>query len=112
MDLFGWRNIHNARGLGTLGVTKSFAMNLMYNSWWLASPRDALYNASGKSVAQSASGVAGRHVGQELDVFGTYKYKRFTFGAGYGRLFKGEFIRNATPGVSPTYAYLFHTYAF
>lgn len=112
MDLFGWRNIHNARGLGTFGLTKSFAMNLMYDSWWLASKRDALYNSSGKSIAKSASGVAGRHVGQELDVFGTYKYRRFTFGAGCGRLFKGEFIRNATLGVSPTYAYVFHTYAF
>ena len=37
MDLFGWRNIHAVRSQATLGVTRSFAVNFMYNSWWLAS---------------------------------------------------------------------------
>ena len=112
MDLLGWRNIHNVRSLATLGVTKAVALNVMYNSWWLASVRDGLYNSSGRSVARSADGTAGRHVGQEADVFGTVKIGRFTFGAGYGYVFKGEFIRKATPGVAPSYAYIFHTYAF
>jgi hypothetical protein len=112
MDLFGWRNIHNARGLATLGLTKAFSVNVMYDSWWLASVRDALYNSSGKAVGRVAAGLVGRHVGQEVDLFGNYKYQRFTFGAGFGRLFKGAYIRNATPGVEPLYAYVFHTYAF
>jgi hypothetical protein len=50
-------------------------------------------------------------VGQETDVFGTYKYGHFTFGAGYGHVFPGEFIQKATPGVGPTYLYVFHTYS-
>ena len=112
MDLFGWRNIHNTRGLATLGLTKALAVNLLYDSWWLASTRDALYNSSGKAIVKVAAGTAGRHVGQELDIFGTYKYQHFTFGVGFGRMFKGEYIRNATPGVEPLYAYIFHTYAF
>ncbi len=112
MDLFGWRNIHNARALSTLGLTKALAVNLMYDSWWLASTRDALYNSSGKAIVKVAAGAAGRHVGQEVDLFGTYKYQRFTFGVGFGRLFKGAFIRNATPGVEPLYAYVFHAYSF
>ncbi len=110
MDLFGWRNIHTARSIATLGITKAFAVNLMYDSWWLASTRDALYSASGKAIARSAAGTAGRHVGQETDLFATYKIQRFTFGAGYGRMFKGEFVRNTTPGIEPTYLYVFHTY--
>ena len=112
MDLFGWRDIHNAKSLAALSVTKVFGVSLMYNSWWLASKRDGLYNTSGKSLARSAAGTAGRHVGQEIDVFGTYKYQRFTFGIGCGRMIEGEFIRKATPGVGPLYAYVFHTYAF
>ncbi len=111
MDLFGWRNIHGVRSIVTLGVTKSFAANFMYSSWWLASARDSLYDSSGKSVARSTAGTAGRHIGQETDVFVTYKYQRLTFGAGYGYLFKGEFVRKATPGVDPTYVYIFHTYS-
>ena len=111
-DLFGWRNIHNARALATLGWTKNFSVNLMYNNLWLASARDSLYSGAGKSIARSAGGTAGRHVGQETDVFAAYKWKRFTLGAGYGHLFAGEFLRKATTGVGPNYAYLFHTYSF
>ena len=52
-----------------------------------------------------------RHVGQEADVYGTYRYKHFTLGAGYGHFFSGEFIRKTTPGLGPTYLYIFHTYS-
>jgi hypothetical protein len=109
-DLFGWRNVHNARSVTTFGVTKSFAINFMYDNYWLANLKDAIYNGSGKLIARSATGAAGRHVGQETDVYGTYKYKHFTFGAGYGHFFSGQFIQKTTPGVGPTYLYVFHTY--
>ena len=109
-DLFGWRNIHDLRSLTTFGLTKAMALNFMYSNYWLASARDSLYNSSGKSIARSADGSAGTHVGQETDVFMTYKYRRFQFGAGYGYMFPGEFLRKTTPGVSPQYAYVFHNY--
>ncbi len=111
-DLFGWRNLHNARSLATYGVTKSLAMNFMYNSFWLASAREALYNGAGRPIARSAVGTAGRHVGQETDLFATYRYSHFQLGAGYGYFFKGGFIDKATPGVRPTYLYIFHTLSF
>ena len=111
-DLFGWRNLHNARSLTTFGITKNLSLNFMYDNIWLASASDSLYNGSGKSIVKSANGTAGRHVGQGTDLFGTYKYKHFLLGAGYGYWFAGEFIRNTTPGISPTYVYLFHTYSF
>jgi hypothetical protein len=110
-DLLGWRNLHNLRSLETFAVTKNFAVNFMYNQFWLASARDSLYNSSGKSIARSANGTAGTHVGQEADVFGTYKYHHFTFGAGYGYFAPGRFLKLTTPGVSPTYVYVFHTYS-
>jgi len=110
-DLFGWRNIHNARSLTDLGLTRNLAIHFMYDNYWLANVKDGLYNGSGKQIVRSATGSAGRHVGQETDVFGTYKYGHFTFGAGYGHVFPGEFIQKATPGVGPTYLYVFHTYS-
>jgi hypothetical protein len=110
-DLFGWRNIHNIRSLVVMGMTKNIAINFMYDNYWLASRKDGIYNGSGKLIARSITGTAGRHVGQEADLFGTYKYKRFTFGAGYGYFFSGEFIQKTTPGVGPTYVYVFHTYS-
>jgi hypothetical protein len=111
-DLIGWRNIHNARALATLGVSKAVSVNFLYDNFWLACLKDSLYNGSGKSIARSAAGTAGRHVGQEADLFATYKYKHFVLGAGYGRFFSGSFIQKATPGVGPNYVYLFHTYSF
>jgi len=110
-DLFGWRNIHDIRSLVVMGMTKNIAINFMYGNYWVASRKDGIYNSSGKLIARSITGTAGRHVGQEADVFGTYKYKHFTFGAGYGYFFSGEFIQNTTPGVGPTYLYVFHTYS-
>jgi len=113
LDLFGWRNRHNARAVAALGLTKNLMVSSMFNDTWLASAKDALYNSSGKSVARSASGTAGRHVGYEADIFMTWKVNRsFQFGAGYGHLFAGEFVRKTTKGESPNYAYVFYAYSF
>ena len=111
-DLFGWRNIHHARSLNTLGVTRKVALNFMYSNFWLADARQALYNGSGKAIVRAAAGSAGRHVGQEADVFATCKWRHFVFGAGYGHFVAGEFIRKTTPRAGPGYLYIFHTYAF
>jgi len=86
-------------------------VNFMYNNFWLASARDSLYNGSGKSIATSANGSAGRHVGQETDVFVTFKWRHFQTGAGYGYVYPGTFLLKTTPGVAPTYVYIFHTYS-
>ncbi len=110
-DLFGWRNVHNARSVTTLGVTQAFSISFLYDDLWLACLKDGIYNSSGKLIVRSAAGNSGRHVGRETDLFGTYKYKHFTFGAGYGHLFPGGFLRQTTPGVDPTYLYIFHTYS-
>jgi hypothetical protein len=73
--------------------------------------KDAIYNTGSRAIARSTTGTAGRHVGQEADLYGVYRYKHFTFGGGYGRFIAGEFVRNATRGVSPHYLYIFHTYS-
>lgn len=111
-DLFGWRNLHDLRALFDFAATKRLAVHSMYNELWLASARDALYNGQGIAITRSPDGVAGRHVGRETDVFLTWTYAHFTLGAGYGYLFPGAFLRGATRGVGPSYAYLFHSYAF
>jgi hypothetical protein len=111
-DLLGWRNLHNLRLQATHSTTKTFSVNVMYDELWLASPRDALYNSSGKAIARSADGSAGRHIGREADVFVTWKHRHFLFGAGYGYMFAGQFLRKTTPGANPSYAYVFHTYSF
>ena len=82
----------------------------MYTNSWLANVKDALYNGQGRQIVRSAAGTAGRHIGQETDLYGTYKHGHFTVGAGYGRFYSGEFVKKALPGVGPTYLYVFHSY--
>lgn len=110
MDLFGWRNLKTFRTQEILTIKKSLAINLMYQDHTLFSASDALYNGSGSSIAISSKGTDGAHVGQELDSFVTYKLGAHTFYAGFGHFFKGEFIRNTTPGINPRYLYIAQQY--
>lgn len=111
-DIFGWRNLHDARALATYGATKTVTVNLMYNHVWLASACDALYNSAGRAVARSASCGAGTHVGQGVDLFVVYRRKPFQLGAGIGYFAPGRFVKQTTPGAGPSFAYVFHTYSF
>ena len=109
-DLFGWRNIHNIRSLNTLHITKSLLLNFMYNSIWLASPADSLYNGQGRAIVRSATGKDGRHVGEEVDVFGVYRRGPFQMGMGFAQLFPGEYLKRVSPGVGTRYYYMFQTW--
>jgi hypothetical protein len=111
-DLFGWRNIRNLRSLEVFHLTKKIALNMMYDSWWLADAHDALYSGAGRSIVVRAKGNAGTHVGQELDGYATYQSSGWQFGLGFGHLFKGEFLRNTTPGVNTRYLYIFQSFSF
>ncbi|HEY1339558.1 MAG TPA: alginate export family protein [Bryobacteraceae bacterium] len=110
-DLFGWRNIHVMHSQARFGVSKAVAVTAMYTNSWLASRYDSLYNGAGKAIARSATGSAGRHIGQEADVYATIKYRHSVFGAGYGYLLPGTFLKQATPGAAPSYVYIFHNYS-
>jgi hypothetical protein len=111
-DRVGWRNIEQARpGIEeTLG--RSWKFTETYESFWLASARDAFYGTNGAPVAQSPSGVAGRHIGQEVDGWAEWKYRSVEIGFGYGHLFPGGFLRRTTTGSGFTYPFFYLTYAF
>ena len=111
-DLFGWRNMHNVRSLTTYSLTQALAANFMYDSYWLASPRDAVYNGNGRPVVADPSGKSGRHVGQEFDGYLTLRFDSLLFGGGYARLVPGEFLRKTRPGVHSTFLYVFYMYSF
>jgi hypothetical protein len=112
-DQVGWRNIHNLR-VGLEGrPTAKWLVAGSYHSWWLASPYDALYSASGAAVARSATGTAGRYVGQEIDGQLSYVYSpQLQIGGGYAQLIPGEFLNHTTPGHSYKAPYVMVTYVF
>jgi hypothetical protein len=112
-DLLGWRNLHNLRSLETVRITKRLAGNFMYDNWWLASATDALYDGLGRAIVRSPSGAAGRHVGQEFDLFATYQASGgLQFGGGVARVVAGEFLKKTTPHPNTTYFYIFQSYTF
>lgn len=112
IDAFAWRNLHNARALLVTPVSKALTVNLMYDEFWLVSKRDPAYAINNRPIAQAADGSAGRYLGREFDAYSTYRIKHWQFGAGVGYVMKGGFVKATTPGATPWFAYLFHTYSF
>jgi alginate export protein len=112
-DQVGWKNVEHLRGGLELKPKAQWALSGSYHAFWLASATDALYAASGASVARSAPGMAGRFVGRELDAQAVYTYSpQLQIGGGYARLLPGEFLKNTTPGESHQSTYLMVTYVF
>ena len=112
VDLLGWRNIHNLKSATTLNLSKTWNWVLMYNSSWLANPRDAVYNGQGRAIVRSPHGTAGRYIGQELDLYTNYQWGGLTISAGLGQFFPGTFIKNTTPGAHSRLIYLSTSYSF
>ena len=112
-DQIGWRNIRDARAGVEIKPSAKWQVAGSYHSFWLASPTDALYSASGTLVSRSPVGIAGRHVGQEIDGQLAYAYSpQLQIGAGYAHLIPGEFLKSTTPGHSYNFPYVMATYVF
>jgi hypothetical protein len=98
-DLMCSSNIVHLRPGFQYTLRRDLTVATAYNDFRLASARDALY-VGGKSVARSANGTAGSHVGREADFQAQWTVSRSTqVVVGYGRLFPGEFLRATTAGV-------------
>lgn len=112
-DQIGWRNIRDLRFGQEFRLTRRWALGTSLHDFWLANPHDALYPARGPVIAQSRTGAAGTHVGEELDVQAVYTPTRQTqFALGYARLFTGEFLRKTIHAVDYTYPYVLVEYVF
>lgn len=112
-DLIGWRNIHNFRLRYDLSLGNKWKLKTSYDDFRLASAYDALYRSNGTLAVRSAEGKGGRHVGQELDAYATYRYNSSVeFGFGYAHLFTGEFLNRTTVGKDFNYPFGLVTYQF
>ncbi len=113
-DQVGWRNIHHVRGGVECKPRQKWLLIGSYNSWWLPSVRDGLYNAAGAVVARVADGaVAGRHVGQELDFQSIHSLsQQLQVGLGFAHIIPGIFLRKAAPRQARQFPYAMLTYRF
>jgi alginate export protein len=109
-DQVGWKNIHHLRAGLEFRPQSKILLSGGYHSFWLATPRDALYSAAGAVLARIVGGAPDRHVGQELDVQATYTPSaRIQLTGGYAHLFPGTFLKAATPGKSYSAPYVMVT---
>jgi len=97
IDQVGRQNIHDLNFHLFLYPTKWLTTWLQFHSFWLADRRDALYNAAGIPIRRSATGTAGSHVGEEVDiVLNIHLSKHADILTGYSHLWGGEFLRNTS----------------
>ena len=113
-DLFGWRNIQHLRSSIDFQVLPSVKVIFDHNFLWLANKNDGLYGGNSQlAVAAPAGGAISGDVGQEVDIVVRYSpVAAITVEAGFGHLFPGKFLKEASSGAGGSFPYLSMTYRF
>ena len=112
-DQVGWRNIRDLRTGVEFKPAKKWTAAAIFHDWRLANAHDALYNAAGAVVVKASPGNLVTHIGEELDGQAMYAInKQVQLGFGYGHIFPGAFLKNATQGNGYNYPYVMAIYAF
>ncbi|MBM4069080.1 MAG: hypothetical protein FJ271_09070 [Planctomycetes bacterium] len=93
-DLIGRRNIFDGNCHLFLYPTNWTQIWLAYHHFWLASPRDALYNAAGIPSRRDPTGAAGSNVGNEVDCIVNFTLsKHQNVMIDYNHFFGGRFVQ-------------------
>ena len=105
IDQVGRQNIHDLNFHTYVYPTKWLTGWVQFHSFWLANKQDALYNAAGNVSRRDASGRAGSHVGEELDLVANFHLTTHTdLFTGYSYLWGGDFLKNTAGKTGATNA--------
>ena len=103
MDLWGLRNIHSGRVVGSIKPLKQLTLSTEYHLIWLADTHDYFYPESGSGRSSNSYGRNPQFdsfVGSELDVLATFAPTSYTeVQLGYGHFFVGDYIRQSVNSV-------------
>jgi hypothetical protein len=111
LDLVGRQNIQDISAQLAVFPENWVTVVGQFHNFQLAESRDFLYNASGKGIRRSASGAAGRDVGNEIDFYANFHLTAHQdVLVGYSKLFAGDFIKTTGPAVSPDLFYLMYNF--
>jgi hypothetical protein len=106
IDQFGWKNMKNARAGFDFQPLKKLKVRSDFNEFYLATVQDGLYNSSGTSIVLDRKATSA-HIGSETNTVGLYQYSKvWKFGAGFGHLFAGEFLKESKDSFGYTYPYV------
>lgn len=101
-DQVGRQNIHDVNAHLYFYPENWMTVWLQYHHFWLDDATDALYNAGGVAIRRDATGAAGRHVGDEVDIVVNCHLNHYSdLLIGYSHLFGGSFLEN-TAGANHT----------
>jgi hypothetical protein len=105
IDQFGWKNMKNARAGFDFLPLKKLRVRTDFNEFYLATVEDGLYNSSGTSVVLDRKATSA-HIGSETNTVALYQYSKvWKFGAGFGHLFAGEFLKESKDSFGYSYPY-------
>ncbi len=106
IDQFAWKNLKNARVGFDFLAAKKLKVRADFNEFYLATVQDSLYASSGSSQVLNRQATSA-HIGSELNAVGLYQWSMFwKFGAGYGHLFAGDYLKQSKAGFGYSYPYL------
>ncbi|MBX7106800.1 MAG: alginate export family protein [Gemmataceae bacterium] len=111
LDLIGRQNIHDLSAQFVLFPEKWITLIMQGHRFWLAEPGDSLYAANGRVLRNDATGRAGQDVGTEIDLVASFHltaHSDLLFG--FSKLFRGTYIENTGPAVSPELYYVQYGY--
>ena len=112
-DQVGWKNVSNVQIAAALKPSTKWTFTPRYHWLWLASAKDALYAANGTAVVRDTTGLAGKYIGAEVDLTGTYAAtKQMSIAFGYAHLFPGSFLKKTTQGNGYDFPFLMVGYNF
>ncbi len=94
-DLVGRRNIFDANAHLWFYPANWITVWAAYHHFWLATPKDALYNAAGVPIRRDATGKAGSDVGHEIDLIVNFTMsKHQNVLVSFDQFWGGRFVRD------------------
>ncbi len=123
LDVFAWRNMHDARLSFGVKPRKDLEFTLDYHALWLAETTDYWYTSNASSTIRTVTpGGAGRDVrtigasnfaGHEIDFTATWKVNRHvSFLVGYSHFFAGDYLRDTGAHSDADFGYVQATLRF
>lgn len=106
LDQFGWKNLKNLRTGFDGQAARKLKFRVDFDEFYLATTQDALYASSSSATVLNRAATSG-HIGWELNGIALYEWSKiWKFGAGYGRLWAGDFLKQSKVGAGYRYPYL------
>jgi hypothetical protein len=119
MDVFAWRNMHNARAQFNVTVLEKLGLQLDYHAFWIADTSDAWFRANtvtqvrGVGAGATARDRADSFAGQELDFTFNYPLAKWVkLHGGYSHFFAGSYLHDTGAAADANFVYLQTVFQF